>query len=285
MTRVIALVCATLVAAQPASLDAVLSRLDAYLADYQPRLSELVADESMHQEVRGTRPAQPSDVTRGDNRFPLRRQLESEVAFIALPDDRGWLGFRHVKTVNARPVALGDASLSATLSTPGFDAARELLIASATHNLGLSRTTNLPNLPLEFLHKRNRHRLLPRLNGTETVRGVRTVKVVFIERVTPTLILNPESGGDMPSVIRAWVDPRDGRLLRAEVETFPAFGAKQYSQDLQVEFAHDRTFGLLVPMEMREVFPAADPGRGTGVARYSNFRRFQTSARIVPQEE
>ncbi len=39
---------------------------------------------------------------------------------------------------------------------------------------------------------------------------------------------------------------------------------------------------MLVPTEMRETFPVEQPAAGTGVARYSNFRRFQTSARIVP---
>ena len=42
-------------AAQPANVDAVLSRLDAYLGEYEPKLSELIADESMLQEVRGSR--------------------------------------------------------------------------------------------------------------------------------------------------------------------------------------------------------------------------------------
>ena len=86
----------------------------------------------------------------------VRRQLSSEVAFIALPQDAGWLGFRHVKSVNNKPVALTGESLAASLTTEKLDAARALLRASARHNLGLARTTNLPNLPLEFLHARNR---------------------------------------------------------------------------------------------------------------------------------
>lgn len=39
----------------------------------------------------------------------------------------------------------------------------------------------------------------------------------------------------------------------------------------------------MVPSEMREDFGVANvPSGGTGVAKYSNYRRFQTSARIVP---
>ena len=144
------------------------------------------------------------------------------------------------------------------------------------------RTTNLPNLPLEFLHQRNRKRLLPRADGRERVHGVETVRLVFLERMTPTLIRNP-NGSDMPSVIRAWVDPASGRLLRAEVSTFVSAEVSEFENNIRVEFAQSKALGLLVPVEMREVFPVGPPATGTSVANYSNFRRFQTSARIVPQ--
>jgi hypothetical protein len=52
---------------------------------------------------------------------------------------------------------------------------------------------------------------------------------------------------------------------------------------VQVEFADGpHGLGLLVPVLMREEFHVPR-GRGVGVARYSNFRRFETSGRIVPQ--
>lgn len=259
-----------LFAAQATNVDAILSRLDAYLLDYEPKLSALVADESMLQEVRG-----------GQSR--LLRQIDSEVAFIALPQNVGWLGFRHVKTVDTRPVGLADASLTVALGTPGLERARALLRESAQYNLGLPRTSNLPNLPLEFLHRRNRQRLLARSDGQETVRGIRTSRVVLLERMTPTLIQNRDTGGDIPGVVRAWIDPRDGRLMRAEVKTFASTSAKQSESSTSVEFGENKALGLWVPIEMRETFPAGKPLRGTSVSHYSNFRRFTTSARIVPQ--
>jgi hypothetical protein len=281
--KLVALLIATSTIAQLPSIDTVIARLDQYLAAYEPKLSELIADETMLQEVRGTvSQASRSDASRGPRPFRLRREIESEVAFIALPENAGWLGFRHVKAVNNKPVALGDSSLTASLRSPGFDMARSLLNASAHHNLGLPRTTNLPNLPLEFLHQRNRRRLLPRADGRERVRGVDTVRLLFLERMTPTLIKNP-NGSDMPSVVRAWVDPRNGRLLRAEVTTFTSPEAKEFENRVRVEFGDSKALGLLVPLEMREVFPVERPATGAGDATYSNFRRFQTSARIVPQ--
>ena len=87
----------------------------------------------------------------------------------------------------------------------------------------------------------------------------------------------------MPSVVRAWVDPRNGQLLRAEVETFQYEHAKRHETLVRVEFVPHKELDVMVPSEMREEFPIPQPGKGTGVARYSNFRRFQTSGRIVPQ--
>ncbi len=280
--RLAVLLVATLAAAQAPAVDAVLARLDAYLADYEPKLSELIADETMRQEVRRTVPrGQPIEATRGRGALRLQRQLVSEVAFIALPNNAAWLGFRHVKTVNNQPVGLSDSSLAASLKTEGHEVAYALVKASAEHNLGLPRTTNLPNLPLEFLHQRNRKRLVARVDGRERVRGTDTVRLVFLERMTPTLIRNPNTGADMPSVVRAWVDPGNGRVLRAEVQTFTSFDAKEFENSVRVEFVSDKAVGVYVPSEMREEFPVERPGSGTSVARYSNYRRFQTSARIV----
>ena len=284
MKSIIVAIASFLLITQGASwdVDPVMARLDAYLTDYEPKLSELIADEEMTQEI----PAGALNLMRG--RVPAsasqrRRRIHSEVAFIALPNG-GWLGFRHVKTINNVTVKDSDTSLAGALQKTALDSARELLESSAAHNLGLPRTTNLPNLPLEFLHVRNRKRLLPRIDGEDTVRGVRTVRLVLLERMTPSLIRNPTTGNDMPSVIRAWVDPTNGRLMRAEVNTFPGPKAMEVAENtIRVEFAENKQLGLLVPIEMRERFPIATEYRGSSVANYSNFRRFTTSARIIPQ--
>ena len=86
----------------------------------------------------------------------------------------------------------------------------------------------------------------------------------------------------MPSLVRAWVD-QNGRLLRAEVNTFTDADASQYEHLVRVEFMESEALGMLVPAEMHEDFPVPRPSRGTAVATYTNFRRFQTSGRIIPQ--
>ena len=149
-----------LATAQSPTIDDTVAKLDSYLVEYEPRLSELIADEVMDQVIRrGVRSAGLDGVDFGTDKG---HRLESEVAFVSLPDDAGWLGFRHVKKVNKRAVRNSESSLASALSVQGYGAARRLLSDGAQHNLGLARTTNLPNLPLEFLHQRNRQRLVAR---------------------------------------------------------------------------------------------------------------------------
>jgi hypothetical protein len=260
---------------------AIRDRLDRYLIEYEPQLSRVVANELMTQRDGASRNAirQTAEPTRD-------RRIKSEVAFIGLPGDAGWLGFRRVVNVNGKDVPDAGPSL-AELLTDGakddYDQARLLLAQSAQHNLGFPRTTNLPNLPLEFLHPRNRHRLHHRIDGREKIRGVETARMIFEEQSTPTIIQKPD-GSDMQSLIVAWVEPSSGRLLRAQVKTRdPQIGVLPFDAVVWVDFRPDEKLGLLVPYEMKEEFFAGRFREGTGTARYTNYRQFKTGARIVPQ--
>jgi len=273
---------AVLLALQPSGAGEIRDRLDQYLRSYEPQLSVLIADEYMTQRGVGST---------GRDGTPNRRQsreLRSEVAFIALPGGAGWLGFRRVITVDdqrasdEQAVHINSGGLASSLSDGARDdyaSARQLLADGAVRNLGLPRTTNLPNLPLELLHPRHRRHFVERLDGTEAVGGVMTTRMVFIERVEPTIIQSPD-GESIESVVRAWIEPATGRLFRAEVKSRKFGSRKDFPNIIRVEFVQNKQFGMLVPSVMDEVFPLYG-GTGTGQARYSNFRRFQTSARII----
>lgn len=272
---------AALIAAQTPDADAIRERLDKYLLAYEQELSTLVADERMTQREGLGQGGNPDTVgPRKD------REIISEVAFVGLPGDVGWLGFRRVVKVNGKALAESGPSLATALSDGAkddFDRARLLLSQSAEHNLGFPRTTNLPNLPLEFLHPRNRKRLSHRVDGMERIRGIQTARMVFEETSTPTIIRRPD-GGEMRSLISAWVEPETGRLLRASVKTRDArIGVLPYDNLIWVDFRQDEKLGLLVPYEMKEDFFAGRFREGSGTARYTNYRQFKTSARIVPQ--
>jgi hypothetical protein len=273
---------AALAATQAPDADAVRDRLDKYLLEYEKQLSTVVADERMTQRDGMNRYGAQETAEPTKN-----REIISEVAFIGLPGDVGWLGFRRVVKVNGKPLKDAGPSLALVLSDGAkddYDQARLLLGQSAEHNLGFPRTTNLPNLPLEFLHPRNRRRLTHRLDGMEKIRGVQTARMVFDETSTPTIIRRPE-GGEMRSLVTAWVEPDSGRLLRAQVKTRDArIGVLPYDNLIWVDFRPDEKLGMLVPYEMKEDFFAGRFREGTGTARYTNYRQFGTSARIVPQQ-
>jgi hypothetical protein len=272
-------------ASQLPNADAIRDRLDRYLFDYEQQLSTVVAEERMSQRD-GQRLETNAPGVKNSGPKTTSRSIVSEVAFIGLPGHAGWLGFRRVTTVNAKKLADPGPSLAQLLSDGAeddYDQARLLLAQSAEHNLGFPRTTNLPNLPLEFLHPRNRHRLHHRLDGVEKIGGLNAARMVFEERSTPTIIQRPD-GGDMRSLITAWIEPDSGRLLRAEVKTRDIrIGVLQHDNRVRVEFRPDAKLKMLVPYEMKEEFFAGRFREGTGTARYTNYRQFRTAARVVPQ--
>ena len=87
----------------------------------------------------------------------------------------------------------------------------------------------------------------------------------------------------MTSVVTAWVEETTGRLIRAEVKTTDArIGVMQFSNVVWVDLKEDARLGLLVPSEMREEFFAGRFMTGTSLAKYTNYRKFQTTTRVVP---
>lgn len=267
--------------AQADDAGAIRDRLDKYLVEYEPRLSAVVAEERTSQRDAPTRDAAVNVAP--DSKF---RNIVSEVAFISLPGDAGWLGFRRVVKVNGKDIKDAGTPLHVLLTdgaSDDYDQARLLLSDSASANLGPPRTTNLPNLPLELLHPRNRHRFQQRIDGVEKIRGVETTRLVVAEQSTPTIIQRPE-GGDMPSTVTAWVETKTGRLLRAQVRTRDArIGVLPFENMIWVDFRVDEKLDMLVPYEMKEEFFAGRFREGTGTARYTNYRQFKTAARVVPQ--
>jgi hypothetical protein len=104
--------------------------------------------------------------------------------------------------------------------------------------------------------------------------------LTFTELAQPSIISNRGRQG-LLSRMRVWVDTTTGAILRARVR----LAAQGISDDpeIAVEFEEHKALGLLVPVRMDERFLIGRNAAGKGRATYSNFRRFQTSARIVPQ--
>lgn len=272
----------------PMSAAAVRARLIAYLSGYEQALGQLIATEDLTQwpirsglgEFIGANAQTYRDVTRA-------HRLVSDVAFVPLPGNAGWLGFRDVRRVKNKEVSRRGPSLTELLATPTDDArarARALLLASARHNLGAPRTINLPSLPLELLHERNEARFVIDQSEPDRMNDCASLRIHLVETVTPTLIQRPE-GGNMPSQVTAWVEPASGALCRAEVRTRDAqLGAGGVDAVVHVDFTYDPALDLRVPSKMYEEFLYPPRSVGVGEATYSNYRRFTTSARVLPPD-
>lgn len=266
-----------LLAAQPAaqstpSLEQLLDRMGAYLTEYESQLSSVVAEERFEQNIYA-------------GRGRTGALLESEVTFIRLPGGAEWLGFRDVKRLNWKPVQTSGPSIADVLTSAAGDMTKAQAIAkeSAKHNLGLPRTINVPTAPLDIIHPMQRHTLRYELQGEETIRGTRTTRMAFIETTRPTRVREP-SGQNLVSSGRVWVEPLSGTVWRVEwlYQAEHRETTAPPPPRLRVDFERHEELGIMVPRFMTEVF-AVLVGRGEGRASYTKFRRFGTSARIVPQ--
>jgi hypothetical protein len=268
-------------------MDIVLDRLGRYLIQYEAALTTVVADE--HYVQREFRPPPRGRRTAGLNPGEAvnERTLDSDVAFLRLPGGATWFGVRDVRTVNRKPVTTSQQRLVELMKRLGRDdfenEAAKIVAGSAQYNLGMLRTINMPTTVLEVLHPDHHVQFIFRIRGKDTVDGTATTKLEFEEFDVPTLI-NGVDGTALFIKGTAWVESANGRLWRVELTVKPGKAnrlVEGVENTLRVDFMHHAELDMLVPKEMREEF-FVPRGRGTGRARYSNFRRFTTAARIVP---
>lgn len=267
---------------QPADeLEQVLNRLGRYLLAYDSELSTVIAEERYEQtEITTNRPGRNALETR------RRRRLDSDIAFLRLPDGSNTTvyGVRDVQKMNGK--AVGDEAgrlldMVKRLGGHTLDETSSIVLAGAQHSLGMLRTINVPSTPLELLHPSHHVQFVFRHSGRDRIGGVTTVKVGFEEFDEPTLIKNTD-GSPLFVTGTAWVEPERGQLWRVDLAIRrSASERRRHEGQLRVDFAHNAALDMLVPREMQESF-FVPRGRGTGRAVYSNYRRFSTAVRVLP---
>ena len=246
---------------------ALVARMHDYIDRYEPLLGGLVADEVFEQRHQ-FRP-----------KFVRLRRLESDLGFLRLPGGGPWLAQRNVRAIDGVMVSGAAAALDAMLAMTGdvrFVRARAIAEGNARHNLGYSRTMNVPTLPLELLARRHALRAAVSVEGG--VGQAETATVVVREHEPGHIVLH-DSGRFNRTTVRARIRTRDGALLRADVTVY-APGSGTSPHRIHVDFRADATLGLLVPDQLEERYVADGEGRGTAV--YRSYRRFQTSGRVLP---
>jgi hypothetical protein len=244
------------------SLETVLTRVEQYVADYEPRLSRCVATERYVQRV-----YQPSEQS---------RRLTSDFLFLRVGSvNSSWLGVRSVLDVDGkRQVTREDELRDIVRASPSeaVQLANAIASANADHNLGVVRTVNVPTYILGWLRADVRTRLRFAPPHVNELQGA-SWRLDFVEEARPTWIRSPE-GQDLPSRGSIWVDPANGRILQTEVKTVAGAATAM----IRVKYAMDPRLAIMVPVSMTETVEGLRRQRGE--ATYSDFRRFDVTSRI-----
>jgi len=246
-----------------------LGRVGRYVQHLEDHLAVVVGDERYQQDVwdRGAHTAS--------------RAIRSEMLFMSLSRQDVWLSVRNVLSVDGRRIADSKGRLDRILISPGLDYLSQLRLLkaeSARFDIGhVWRTTGDPTLVFRFLLPGNQTRFTFGQSHPERIEGIDVVKLPFSEHERPTAI--DFDGRDALSHGAVWIRPDDGTVVRTSLQvTTP--GSVDVS--VTVTFRPDGRFALWVPRRMEESY---SDGRMLTrcLATYSNFRRFETSGRIIEQ--
>jgi hypothetical protein len=262
--------------AQATSLDVVMRRAGAYLAEFQRQLSGIVAEETYVQEVRGRDlPARSVRV----------RRLKSDLLLVRPAGADRHVEYRDVFEVDGEPVRDRQERLTRLLRDPSRSASAQIAAIigeSARHNIGgIVRNVNTPLLPLTFLGPEYQRRFeftraargragpeglaAPADGGAVFRVSTEMWTIEFRERRRPTVIRTP-SGRDLPARGRFWIDPATGAVLMSEMRL-----ADDVAVTITVSYQSEPLMGFLVPVEMRESYVSARE-RIEGRAVYGRFR-------------
>jgi hypothetical protein len=281
-----------------------LQRAGEYVAEYERSFSDLVVEETYTQDlevvvqrVEGSGPVLFGEAGRDAGALPQnsapvhlekshkRQTTRADLVFVRLAGEFPWASYRDVFELNGRQVRDHEQRLVELFSRPSPDVhaqASRLLAASAAYNIGpVSRTVNLPTLPLVFLLPDNQSHFEFRLGERKTIAATEAVELQFRETSRPTLVKGPR-GLDLPVKGRFWVSPTHGTVVQSEVDF--DFGPEARAR-VTADYHPEPTLATWVPSEMREEYADAPrakvrtfPNEFKGVARYGKFRRFTVSS-------
>lgn len=256
-------------AAAPApSQKTVLSRAGAFVERYTRELPRLVATETLVQQ----QVPQPHDVT-GPS---ATRRSQAEFAWVWLDREVDPIGFRDVIEVDGQPVGPDRRRLVELLHGPreaSWAQARAILEEGARYNLSPgSRNFNLPTVVMFFLLPER----LDRFSWKRRSDAHAPVwELTFREKRRPTLI-RQRNGQPVFSRGTVWVETATGAIQRTEL----AIEIDRVRYALTTRFERIDALDLVLPVRLDERY-ATPEQVVTGSATYSNYRRFQTGARLI----
>jgi hypothetical protein len=254
-----------LAGAQAPKPDEVVARVFSYVSGYGAQLANVVAEETYRQRL-----PRAGGTTR-------TRTLRSDYALTWVSGRDGWVGYRDTFEVDGIAVRDREARLQRLLASGATDQAARIAEQNARFNLGndvLPRNVNVPTFALDLLQLRYRERFSTRQAGRQPVGGRSAWVLEFRERDRPTIVRTPD-GKDQPSRIEVVADPLTGEIYRTSVSWERVKGS--------IVVGYDRVPGIAVPVpiSMVERFTTTADDAVEGDAFYANYRRFETSGRLI----
>jgi hypothetical protein len=266
--------------AEPTLAD-VLGRAAAYVAEFQVRLSSIVAEETYVQDWYSVGPK---------GRAFGRRELRSDLVLMKPASADSWAEFRDVFEVDGRAIRPRDGRLEQMLRTPAAAASTHvgtILAESARFNIGdVDRNVNTPLFSLRFLESANQSRFRFRRSAgaepttatssttpADTVFRVSTeVWVIAYDEVRSRTLIRTAQRKDQPAHGRFWIEPATGRVLVSEL----VVDDRTVRATIDVSFQSEPLLDMLVPVAMRERYEGKKTGSVVeGRATYGRFRRLE----------
>jgi hypothetical protein len=291
-------------AGQEASLADILERAGKYVRQFEHDFAMVIGEEHYGQDLV---PRRMDDLWRNQREsqyrqaWALHREARSEMLFVRGAQEAMWLAVRNVLMVRDRdregpwtawqPVPESKGRLDRALrdaSPRQASRLRALADEGARFNLGrrIYRNFNTPPLALQFLAPEFQPRFAFTIAGREKVgwAGGPTMKLAFTEHQSPTVIVLKNQ--DLPSAGELWVREADGVVVRTHLRlTAPRTDESSgINLSIRVDYRREAKLEMMwVPSRMEELYVEdRTPGeRITCTATYSNYRRFETSGRLV----
>lgn len=197
-------------------------------------------------------------------RRPKPVQIRSDLLLVQYPgSQRDLLTFRDVSSVNGTAQPNREERLT-DLFVRSFDDAKQRAAEIAADGAWYVPVVLNPLFAIAFLQADYQHRFKfsEKDAGRDWPKGVRAL--TFVETVRPTLLQSRSKS--QPNVFTrgtAWIEVQTGRILQTELEVRDG----NIFTKLVTKFGMDERLKVMVPIEMRTDNP-------DGIAKYSNFRRF-----------
>jgi hypothetical protein len=258
----------------------------AYVAEYQRRLTSVLADELYTQDILAQVPP--------DAEMRRTRSLRSEVFFMFAPASREWMAIRDVMAVDGQPVGERPDLQEALRTLQPREVAATFKTYNSRFNIGRTfRNFNEPTLGLLVLDEHHRRRFSFDRTRVERAGGDVLVTLAFKENDSPTLIYDVKRGRVF-SKGELVVEAATGRVRR----TVLSAKIRDVQLNLTTEYVLEPRLEIWVPATFREQYEygvrptgefdatsrprrqRAEYERIVCEATYSNYRRFETSVRI-----